>query len=178
MGRVDAMTMDAPHDDTRYEFPALLARHRGIVFKVVNVYCRGAEDRDDLAQDIAVQLWRAWPGYDHTRPFTTWMYRIALNVAISHVRGDRLRRHHVVSLDPDLLDVADAAPDGAASHENAQHVRLLQAFIARQPPLERALLLLHLEDRPQKEIAEILGITQTNVSTRISRLRQRIRSEL
>lgn len=181
MKRVRAMAGDKPAggaDPAHDAFAALLQAHRGIVSKVVGLYCRGAHDRDDLAQEIAIQLWRAWPGYDPARPFTTWMYRIALNVAISHARGAALRRRHVVPLDDDLHDVADTAPDGAQRHAGAQRVRLLRAFIARQPPLERALLLLHLDDRPHAEIAEILGITATNVSTRISRLRQRLRNEL
>ena len=85
------------------------------------------------------------------------------------------RRHDAVPLDEDLHDMADT---GAIDHESEQHLRLLQAFIARQPPLDRALLLLYLEERPQREIAEILGITESNVSTKIGRLKQRIRDEL
>ena len=76
-----ADAMDSPQ--TR--FAALLEQHRGIVFKVAATYCRHRDDRQDVAQEIAAQLWRAYPGYDPTRPFSTWMYRIALNVAISHV---------------------------------------------------------------------------------------------
>jgi len=66
----------------------------------------------------------------------------------------------------------------AGDHEKEQHIRLLQAFIARQPPLDRALLLLYLDQRPQREIADILGISEANVSTKIGRLKQRIRDEL
>lgn len=161
--------------DAHAEFSALLQRHAGIVFKVANSYARGAEDRADLAQEIAAQLWRAYPKYDDARSFTTWMYRVALNVAIGHVRTQSLRnRHDAVPLDDDLHDMADAAVD----HEREQHLRLLQAFIARQPPLDRALLLLYLDERPQREIAEILGIGESNVSTKIGRLKQRIRDEL
>ena len=72
---------------TQREFAELLERNRGLVFKVANGYGRDAEDRADLAQEIAAQLWRAWPAYDPSRPLATWMYRIALNVAISHLRG-------------------------------------------------------------------------------------------
>ena len=163
-------------DDRQQAFGTLLQRHAGIVFKVANTYARLPEDRADLAQEIATQLWRAWPKYDPARSVSTWMYRVALNVAISHVRVQAVRqRHDVVPLDDDVHDMADAAtPD----HESDQHLRLLQGFIARQPPLERALLLLYLEDRPQREIAEILGITESNVSTKIGRLKQRIRDEL
>lgn len=157
------------------EFGALLERHGAIVFKVANTYCRNPDDRNDLAQDIAMQLWRAWPGYDRTRSFTTWMYRIALNVGISHTRSDSQRRHYAIPLDEQAHDLADG---NASDPEAEQHIRLLQQFIARQAPLDRALLLLYLDDRPQREIAEVLGISETNVSTKIGRLKQRIRDEL
>ena len=102
------LTMTA---DAGQAFAELLQRHRGIVFKVAGSYARDPHDRDDLAQEIAAQLWRAWPKYDHARPFSTWMYRIALNVAISHLRSETHRRHHAVPLDDALHDVAidDAA---------------------------------------------------------------------
>ncbi len=172
-----AANMGGMERDDRADFAALLERHRGIVFKVANTYGRGPDDRADLAQDIAVQLWRAWPGYDRGRSVTTWMYRIALNVAISFARGDGLRRRHVVAMDEGLHDLPSDTGD-ARAHEHAQHVELLRRFIARQAPLDRALLLLYLEDRPQREIAEILGIGESNVSTKINRLKQRIRTEL
>ncbi len=157
-------------------FSDLLQRHRGIVFKVANTYARRAEDRDDLAQEIAAQLWHAYPRYDPARSFSTWMYRVALNVAISHVRAQSVRgRHDAVPLDEGIHDIADAT---ASDHERDQHIRLLQGFIRRQAPLDRALLLLYLDDRPQREIAEILGIGESNVSTKIGRLKQRIRDEL
>ena len=162
--------------DHHEAFSELLQRHRGIVFKVANTYARRAEDRDDLAQEIAAQLWHAYSSYDPARGFSTWMYRVALNVAISHVREQSVRgSHDAVPLDESLHDIADA---GAVNHEHEQHIRLLQGFIQRQAPLDRALLLLYLDDRPQREIAEILGIGESNVSTKIGRLKQRIRDEL
>lgn len=171
-----AMPVTTTADEaTRDAFGDLLQRHRGIVFKVANSYCRNPADRADLAQEIAAQLWRAWPTYDPARSVTTWMYRIALNVAISHARGDGRRRWRAVPLDETTHDLADT---NATDHEAEQHIRLLQQFIARQAPLDRALLLLYLDERPQREIAEVLGISETNVSTKIGRLKQRIRDEL
>src|SRR3546814_14735433 len=79
-------------------FGELLQQHGCIVFKVAGTYARSAEDRDDLAQEIAVQLWRAWPGYDPSRRFSTWMYRIALNVVISFLRSAAHRRRPAVPL--------------------------------------------------------------------------------
>lgn len=160
--------------DTGQAFVELLQRHRGIVFKVAGSYARDAHDRDDLAQEIAAQLWRAWPKYDPARPFSTWMYRIALNVAISHLRSETHRRHHAVPLDEALHD---AAFDDAADADAAEGLRLLQRFIATLDPLDRALLLLYLDERSTREMAEVLGISESNVTTKISRLKQRIRAQ-
>jgi len=161
--------------DARDAFSTLLQRNSGIVFKVANSYAWDVDDRAELAQEIATQLWHAYPGYDPTRSFSTWMYRIALNIAISHLRHMELRRRHdAVSLDEAVHDMADG---NAMDPEQQQRLRLLQRFIVRQQPLDRALLLLYLEDRSQREISEILGISESNVSTKIGRLKQRIRDE-
>jgi RNA polymerase sigma-70 factor (ECF subfamily) len=103
------------------------------------------------------------------------MYRIALNVAISSVRREVQHRRVFTPLDEEHQNTPQASRNDSAV---ADQMERLERFIASQPPFERALLLLYLEDRPQKEIADILGITPTNVSTRINRLKQRIRTEL
>ncbi len=169
-----ADAMDSPQ--TR--FAALLEQHRGIVFKVATTYCRHLDDRQDLVQEIAAQLWRAFPGYDPARSFSTWMYRIALNVAISHVRSIG-GRAPVVPLDEHQdTHPGFAIDDGSAQHEADQQVRALYAVIDRQSPMDRALLMLWLEDRSQREIAEIIGISESNVATKLNRLKQRIRQQL
>ena len=116
-----AMTSNPDRDD----FGTLLRRHSGIVFKVANSYARHPEDRADLAQDIAAQLWRAWPKYEPTRSVTTWMYRIALNVAISHVRERSLRRRH------------DAVPLDQGMHEVADGNVLLRRLMGSSPAIEK-----------------------------------------
>jgi RNA polymerase sigma-70 factor (ECF subfamily) len=161
--------------DARQAFDDLLLQHRGIVFKVANAYARTAEDRDDLAQEIAVQLWRAWPGYDPARRFSTWMLRVALNVAVSSLRRDSHRRRHVVPLDEAVHDIAD---DSALDHETAEALRMLHRFIATLEPLNRALLLLYLDERSTREMADVLGISESNVTTKIGRLKQRIRDHV
>lgn len=157
----------------RQQFEALLERHRGIVFKVAASYCRDAQERADLAQEIAAQLWRAWPGYDASRRFSTWMYRIALNVAISQLRErTRRERHH----EP-LEEGHDLAADRSDPDADAR-VRELYRCIDRLGALDRALLILYLDGHGQRDIAEILGISETNVSTRIGRIKQRLRKEM
>ncbi|NZA25992.1 sigma-70 family RNA polymerase sigma factor [Luteimonas sp. SJ-92] len=158
--------------DDRARFETLLSRHRGIVLKIAASYAWHAEDRADLTQDIATQLWRAFPGYDPSRPFPTWMYRIALNVAIGHVRRHAPHSRLTVPFDEALHDTAD---DLTNDRDGLDRMRLLQRFISDQQPLDRALLLLYLEERSSREMSEVLGIGESNVTTKINRLKQRLR---
>ena len=131
---------------------------------------RREDERKDLQQEVLAQLWRAFPGYDSERRFSTWMYRIALNVAISSSR----RRRELLRID----EAATAPAPDPSSTERDQQLRSLQRFVSSLPPLDRALVLLYLDERSQKEIAEVLGITESNVSTRIHRIKQRLREQL
>jgi len=164
-----------PQPDRATTFTALLERHRGIVVKVAGTYTRGTEERAELMQEIAAQLWRAYPRYDPARSFSTWMYRIALNVAISALRERRRDDDHLAPLSGEALDIADPA---ASDPLRELQVRALHRFIAALPPLDRALMLLYLDDRSHAEIAEVLGISEGNAATKVSRLKQRIRHEL
>lgn len=172
------MTVDG---ERQREFEARLREHRRIVFKVSAVYARGAADRDDLAQDIAAQLWVAFPKYDGRRAkFSTWMYRIALNVAISHVRAqERAGIARTQSLDETC---AESVASADTLHEDGlardQRGAALHAFIARLDPLNRALVLLYLEDRSYAEIADVLGISETNVATKLNRIKQKLRGQM
>lgn len=155
-------------------FVDLLKAHPRIVPKIARMYCWNSDERNDLAQEIALHLWRAFPSYDERRPFPTWMYRIALNVAISYGRRAGLRARHAAPLDQESLELIP-------NQEEAEPEPLLAAldtFVARLDALNRALLVLYLEEYSYKDMAEVLGITETNVATKISRLKQRIRTEL
>ena len=138
--------------------------------QVARAYTRSDADRADLESEMVAQLWRAYPRYDAARSFSTWMYRIALNVAISSSR----RRRELLRID----EAATAPAPDPSSTERDQQLRSLQRFVSSLPPLDRALVLLYLDERSQKEIAEVLGITESNVSTRIHRIKQRLREQL
>ncbi len=168
------MFMTARQHQQRFE--ALLDEHRGIVFKVAGLYSRHAADREDLVQEICVQLWRSFGRYDERQAkFSTWMYRIALNVAISQVRRERrpgadrfvpMEAHHLESIGGEAIGEAD------------ERLAALYAFIGRLDALNRALILLYLEDRSYGDMAEILGISETNVATKISRIKQKLRGQM
>lgn len=153
-------------------FLAQLEAHRRIVHAVAAAHARDAADRDDLAQEIVAQLWQAFPRWDRTRRYSTWMYRIALNTAISWQRRERRRWQRQVPTDLATLEVP--APDPTPVDERLLR---LQAFLARQSEADRALLLLYLDGVRQADIAGIMGISETAVSTRIHRLKQRLRAE-
>jgi len=160
--------------DRSKQFLALLESHQKIVFKVASLYCWDAAERDDLRQEITLQLWRAFPSYDPRRVFSTWMYRIALNVAISFARKAGRRRRIIEPLEDGGVDV----PAAASAPEPDGQVDDLHRCLRALDPLSRALLMMYLDERSYREIAEVLGITETNVATKISRLKQRLRREL
>ncbi len=156
--------------DEKKAFLRLLDQHAGIIRKVAAGYSRSLADRHDLMQEINLQLWKAYPRYSPERPFSTWMYRIALNVAISFLRSNTRPVRQTVPLDE--IDIADEA---AGSREPDERIPILQSVIAGLDPLNRALLLLYLDDHSYREISSILGITETNVATKLNRLKQRVR---
>ena len=155
------------------ELRHLLEAHARLLHGVALAYCRNPSDRDDVLQDIALQLWRARARYDgHTRP-TTWMYRIAINAAISFYR--RERRHAATAPWPDDHDADVPAVEPAAPLAALGPVlRRLAAL----PPLDRALVVMWLEDHDHAAIAEVLGLSISNVGTRLARIKQRLRDEV
>ena len=159
--------------DNQNRFSDLLEQHQGIVGKVARTYCWHPDDRDELSQEIVTQLWRAFSSYDDTRLFSTWMYRVALNVSISWVRRNSIRQKHMTALGDDVHQVADTNIYPAED----ERIAFLQAFIDSLDSLNRALMLLYLDERSYRDIGEILGITETNVATKISRLKQRVRKQ-
>lgn len=161
--------------DEEEVFLRLVEQHRGIIRKVAAGYARGVADQHDLTQEIMLQLWKAYPRYSADRPFSTWMYRIALNVGISFLRRNTRPGRQTVALDE--VD-RELAHEPTGTPELDERVALLQSIIARFDPLNRALLLLYLDDHSYRDIAAILGITETNVATKLSRLKERLRQYL
>jgi len=149
-------------------FLSIIEQNKGIIYKVANAYCANAEDRKDLIQEIIVQLWRSFHRYNDQYKYSTWMYRIALNTAISFYRKENRRRQVSGPLADNILDLAE---DNAAIETNS-NIGHLQQFIGELKELDKALMLLYLEEKSQKEIAEITGISETNVSTRIGRIKK------
>ncbi len=153
-------------------FLDLLEAHRRLLYKVARLYGRSPADRDDLVQEIVVQLWRAFPRFDDHQKASTWIYRIALNVAISWLRREQTRGRHLVAAGDEVLQVAGGL---AAADVVDPDLTLLYRCIGQFDELDRALLMLYLDGHSHQEIGGVLGITTTNAATRLSRLKERLR---
>jgi len=152
------------------QFLDLIEQHKRILYKVAASYCERREDRHDLVQEIVMQLWRSFRNYDGGSRFSTWMYRVAINTAISLYRGGTPARN-TLSLEDPLVDfsAADALLD--ASRDD---VHSLHQLLARLDAIDRAIITLYLEGHEHEQIAEIIGISATNVATRINRAKQKL----
>ena len=170
----EASQAAVPTKTPQLEFESLVTRHRAIITRVTYTYCWHPDDRAELQQEILTQLWRAFPKFDEARRFSTWMYRVALNVAISYVRSHSLRSKHMVQLDESVHDMADET--SRLNHEADARILILQQFSNSLDALNRALLLLYLEQYSHQEISDVLGISVTNVATKISRMKKSLRA--
>ena len=148
-------------------FLSVVEANKGILYKVAKAYCHNPLDRQDLVQEIIVQLWKSFDSYNEQYKHTTWIYRIALNVAISFYRKENRRKEIANPLPENLLLFTDNS-----GQDLEESTGVLQRFIAELKELDKALILLYLEERPQKEIAQIMGISESNVATRVGRIKQ------
>lgn len=153
-------------------FLQLIHENKGIIFKICNAYCAGIHDREDLAQEIIYNLWKSWPAFDNSYKFSTWMYRVALNVAISYYRKQSKNVTTVYLADHET-EIAVEADHNLTENDFI----LLQQFISELKPLDRALILLYADGNTYAEIADILGITETNTATKISRIKNSLKQK-
>lgn len=151
-------------------FVAHINTHQPLLLRICRMYCADADDRQDLYQEIVLQLWRAYPRYEARAKFSTWLYRIALNVAISDLR-QRTRRPASVGFGPVVPEVAAPPPAGPDADDLAHLYRAIE----RLSDVEKAFVLLYLEERTYEEMADILGITQNNVRVKMHRIQEKLR---
>jgi len=153
-------------------FVALVDQHRKILFKIAGSYARHSADREDLVQEMVLQMWRSFERYDPAQRFSTWMYRVALNVAISFYRRETRRSRVIVSGDETLIELA-AAPGEMPVEE----LDTLRRMIEGLNEFDRALVILYLDGNPYADIAAVLGISESNVGTKLNRIKQQLRTD-
>jgi RNA polymerase sigma-70 factor (ECF subfamily) len=153
------------------EFTERLAAHAGVLHQIARAYAWTAEDRADLLQEMRLQLWRAFPRWQRDLPFSTFMYRVALNVAISQLRSATASQRDVHATE---LMGDDDMPDAGNSHDDVERMQTLWALLQRLPEIDRALMLMALDGQDAPLIAEALGLSVSNVGTRLQRLKARL----
>lgn len=155
------------------QFLDMLENHKKLIYKVAHSYGQNPADRQDLIQEIILQLWKAFPKYDPQYKLSTWAYRIALNVSISFYRKEKKRRQ-TTSLDTEaFLNIIDPKEENT---ELEHHIQLLYQFINALSPLNKALMILYLDEKSHQEIASILGISKSNVGTKINRIKIQLKN--
>jgi len=156
----------------KQEFTRIIKDNEGVIFKITTVYTDSSEDQKDLYQEIVYQLWKAYETFRGESKITTWMYRVALNTAITMLKKEK-RKGNKVGIDQVILKQTE-------NYDTAfeDKLKILYAHIKMLNDLEKGLILLVLEGKKYDEIALITGLTTSNVGTRISRIKQKLKTQI
>lgn len=152
------------------EFLSLINQHQNIIHKVCNIYMHDAADKEDLFQEITLQAWNAYKSFRGDAKFSTWLYRVALNTAISFYRKEKRKPIFELS--------AGEFPERAEENsEIEEQMQAMYAAIATLSKIDKALVMLYLEDYSYDEIGNMLGITANNVAVKMNRIKTKLKEE-
>jgi RNA polymerase sigma-70 factor, ECF subfamily len=147
-------------------FIAKINKHQGIIHKICYVYSNNSIDNEDLYQEVVLQLWKSYPSFKGKSEFSTWMYRVALNTVISLTKK------------PSLFVSQSKAPttfyDIEKSMDFSEDVKILYQAISRLKKVEKAIILLWLEEKSYDEISDTIGISVKNVSVKLVRIKNKL----
>jgi RNA polymerase sigma factor (sigma-70 family) len=152
------------------EFLQIITDNQGIIHKVCSIYCDLEEDRRDLFQEILVQLWKSYPSFRSESKFTTWMYRVALNTAITSFKKEK-RKPDKSGISFESIQMAEEVYDSRTEDQ----IRMLNQAVYQLTGIEKSIILLFLEDKKYEEIAEITGITQNYVRVKMNRIKKKLK---
>jgi len=134
------------------------------------MYCSDVDDRKDLFQEIVIQLWKAYKSFRGDSKFTTWIYRVALNTAISVYRKESKKPEKM-----DIDDVAFKLAEEVSNEDKEAQFKMLENAIQQLSEIERAIVMMYLDGHSSEEIAEVVGITANNVRVRMNRIKEKLR---
>jgi RNA polymerase sigma-70 factor (ECF subfamily) len=154
------------------KFLEYINANAGIAHKVLRVYFDDIDEREDVLQEMMYQLWRSYPGFNGKSKFSTWMYKVCLNTALT------IKRRTINTRTEPLSRVHLEIPMETPEHKNEEEVQLLIQSISTLSPLNKAIVLLYLENMSYEEIASVVGITQSNVSVRLVRIKKELESRI
>lgn len=159
--------------ELEHNFIDLLEKHQNIVHKVCRLYTNSQDAHNDLFQEITIQLWKAYPKFRGEAKFSTWMYRVALNTAITLYRKSK-RRIKTQDFDNVLYKIKTEEYDDTAE----QQLSVMYAAIRELNDIDKALVFLYLEDKNYSEISEMLGISEVNARVKMNRIKKKLKSIL
>ncbi|MHA7608307.1 RNA polymerase sigma factor [Elizabethkingia meningoseptica] len=149
-------------------FSKLVKENQGLIIKVARMYTNTPDDQQDLFQEIVLQLWRSYDTFKGNSKISTWMYRVALNTAITLFR----KTTRTIKTD-ELADFHQPIDD--ENDENQQQIALLYKVIKMLGDIDRAIVMMYLDDVPYKDIAENIGITEVNARVKMNRLKKNLK---
>ena len=154
----------------REEFVKQIQMNQGIILKICRLYGDTVQDQEDLFQEIVIQLWKALPKFRERSKFSTWMYRVSLNTAISALRKKK-RMPPVSAIEVSSLEISKQ--DNELNKE--EQVKDLYDAIDQLLEIEKAIVMLYLEDKSYDEMEEILGINTNNLRVKMNRIKEKLR---
>ena len=157
-------------DTKQTQFLQRIGENKGILFKICKIYEDNAEDRDDLLQEMILQLWIAYDSFRGESKFSSWMYRVALNTAIVFFKRQK-RRPDDVPLHYDMEQPEELSNAG----EKEEQLAVFYKAVRQLSKVEKALIYLYMEDQPYNEIAAHLGITEGNLRVRLNRVKNKLK---
>lgn len=153
-------------------FTRIIKENEGVIFKITTIYTQNGQDQKDLYQEIVYQLWKSFDSFRNESKISTWMYRIALNTAIGQLKKSK-KHSNTTGIDQVVLKQTE---NYDTEFEN--RLKMVYEHIHQLNILEKGLIFLLLEGKKYEEIAEITGLSETNVGTRISRIKQKLKSRI
>jgi RNA polymerase sigma-70 factor (ECF subfamily) len=153
-------------DELKQRFSNEVFRHIGILQKICRIYKKDPTDREDLFQEILYNAWRSYPRFEGRSKFSTWLYRVALNTALYQNRKDKLTAN-LISLESRAFDPVEDEEDDT--------LKILYKAIDHLNPLEKSIVVLFLDDQSYSEIAEITGLSVSNVGVKLNRIKMKIK---
>lgn len=154
-------------------FLELTERYGQLVSRICLSYADSGDDFEDLRQDVWINVWKSLDGFRADSSIDTWIYRVTLNTCVSCLR----KRKRSVLTSP-IDGIFPEPADDVESDSLRERIRILHGLISRLSPLDKAIMTMHLDDRSNAEIAEVTGLTKGNVATRLSRIKNRLSSEI
>lgn len=155
----------------KQQFAGIISRNQGILHKISSLYCSDHEEKKDLFQEILYQLWRSYPSFRNESKISTWIYRVALNTAITFLRKQKSK--------PEQSSYAEKLPEIADDDEQEikdRQFQLLYKSIETLEKVEKAIIMLYLEGSSYEEIGEIIGITSNHVGVKLNRIKIKLKS--